>query len=374
MKKNKYIVFRSKLLPLSETFVYNQTKYLNKLEPLFTGITNVNGFPIKDKNTINDGGLFGRLLEIIFKVFYIDFNLTKKLKKQSPLLMHAHFGPDGWFGLKLTKKLKIPFVVTFHGYDATTLDSQIKNSFYSHRLFYKNRKKVFEHASKIIAVSEFIKDKIIKMGAPQSKVQVHYIGIDVDEFRFTSLEKRKKTILFVGRLRQKKGIHVLLKSFEELINKYPDYTLNVIGSGEEKNTLKLKYEHLLDNIKFLGEMSHDKVINHMAQASIFCLPSLTADNGDSEGLPIVLLEAMALGTPVVSTYHAGIPEAIIDGQNGLLAKENNINELTKKLDTLIQSSELRELYAKNARKTVEEKFSLRKQNQKLEEIYLKALK
>lgn len=151
----------------------------------------------------------------------------------------------------------------------------------------------------------------------------------------------------------------------------PDVQLEIVGDGPlrlslERLTMKLG---ISQQVRFVGALPHDEIVVHMKKASIFCLPSVTAENGDAEGLPIVLLEASASIKPVVGTLHGGIPEAIRDGENGFLVPERDIDTLGKYLLILLKNRELRQKMGEEGQRLVKMNFDIKKQTQYLEEIY-----
>lgn len=370
----KVIIFRSRLLPKSETFIRSQTKGIDKFKVTFLGITKVvNGILPKSDNVIclNEGGTLGYIKEIAYKLLRLALLWSKGLRNTKHDLIHAHFGPDGYLAIPLATNLDIPLIVTFHGYDATVTGEAVKKSFLMHRIFYRNRSKLFDKASLIISVSDYIKKRVIEIGAPEEKVIRHYIGIDIDKFRYNPYDQHDGDILFVGRLTEKKGLNYLIQAYMLLGNDYP-YKLKIIGEGKLMKSLN-DQAGANKNIVFMGAKNHEEVLNEISRAKILCLPSVTAKSGDSEGLPIVILESMALGTPVISTYHSGIPEAIEHNHTGILTQERDVNALSKSIAELIEDFERSNELSLNARKKVENEFSLLEQNKKLEELYIKVI-
>src|SRR5262249_19207401 len=151
-----------------------------------------------------------------------------------------------------------------------------------------------------------------------------HIGIDVE--RFAPAERQtspEPVVLFVGRLVAKKGCEYLIRAMAQVQVTRPDAQLVIIGEGPLDAALKALAEQTTCKCVFLGAQSSDEVRSWFQRARLFCLPSVTADTGETEGLPISILESLAMAVPVVSTQHAGIPEAIRDGETGLLAPERD---------------------------------------------------
>ncbi|MBA7689291.1 GDP-mannose-dependent alpha-(1-6)-phosphatidylinositol monomannoside mannosyltransferase [subsurface metagenome] len=130
-----------------------------------------------------------------------------------------------------------------------------------------------------------------------------------------------------------------------------------------------KSSKIKNYVKILGAVEQDEILKLYQQAHIFVLPSVTASNGDQEGIPVVLMEAQAVGLPIISTYHSGIPEVIMDGKSGFLVPEKDVNALADRLDYLIEHPEIWSEMGRCGRNFVEEKYDIKKLNQQLVEIY-----
>ena len=162
-----------------------------------------------------------------------------------------------------------------------------------------------------------------------------------------------------------------MEAFHNIRKKYPNATLTIIGSGElEKYIMSLaKKLKLGDSFRLLQHLPKAKVHEHLFNADLFCAASLTASNGDVEGIPNTLKEAMATGLPVISTTHAGIEELVTNNREGMLVKENNAHELANALDFMLTHKNLWQPYAAAARQKIEQNFDLKKQLKKQAEYY-----
>lgn len=287
-------------------------------------------------------------------------------------LVHAHFGTDGVYAMALADQLKIPFLVTFHGYDITIFRRSIWRTgkfLYYQLIFHEEELK--RKASTFIAVSHFIRNKLLEKGYPDEKIIQHYIGVNTAKFSPSCKRADERYILCVGRHIQKKGIDTLLLAFAQIARKHPSVSLIQVGTGPMTADLNALAKTLgIDNrVRFLGAQTHQAVLNLMRGAEIFALPSQTAKDGNCEGLPIVINEASACGVPVVSTWHSGIPEAVLDGETGFLVPERDDAALAEKLDFLLSDRALGEKMGQLGREFVCEVFDIRKQTVKLETIY-----
>jgi len=295
----------------------------------------------------------------------------KKLTENSAKIIHAHFGPSGIEVLPLAKKLNLPLVVTFHGYDASTL---LKNINYVLRL-----KELFDYAY-IISVSNAMHNELLELGANESKSTVIRCGIPVEKFNYRERTpvhlkmKRGKKIVFlqVSNFVEKKGHRFTIEAFSKIKKFYPNILLVLAGDGILLNDIKklVHYYNLNDSVEFLGKINENKVSEIMNSSDIFLHHSITSKEGDKEGLPTVLMEAMATGLPCVSTYHAGIPELIKDSINGYLVNESEIENYVNKIKLLLTKENN---FSKKSRETVEAEFSLAKSVQALVNTYNKII-
>jgi colanic acid/amylovoran biosynthesis glycosyltransferase len=303
------------------------------------------------------------------------------LKHQGLDLVHAHFSIDGLSASYFTKKLGIPLVTTLHGFDVTTSPADFLKSkrpaLVRYALFGDRLRR---QGAMFIAVSDFIAKKAIEAGFESNKLVRHYMGIDTDRFAPDPSEAdgtptRGPKLLHVARLVEKKGTRHLLEALSRLSKKHPEAQLEIIGDGPLKAELEAQVSALgLGRmVTFTGSVSHATITQRMKSSDLFVLPSVTASNGDSEGLPIVLLEAAACGLPVLSTWHAGIPEAVMHEKTGLLTKEHDVDGLTEALDALLSSAALRQNMGRAARAHVCDHFDIRKQGAALEALYQKML-
>lgn len=364
-------IYRRVFPLVSETFIKEQAAHLKRFEPTFIASTLLGETPFPNVSLSNHDFLdIKQLTHLVTRsprLFSGSFSHLSKLA-----LIHAHFGPDGIYAMSLAEKLKIPFLVTFHGYDITISRQAIWRTgkfLYYQLLFHEEALK--KKASAFIAVSHFIRTKLLEKNYPKEKIIQHYIGVDTAKFSPAIRKPERRYILCVGRHTEKKGIDTLLRAFARIAPKHPDVTLLQVGTGSLTARLHVlaKTLDIEKRVEFLGSQPHETVINLMKGAEIFALPSQTAKNGDSEALGIVFNEASACGIPVVSTWHGGIPEAVLDGETGFLVPEKEDAALAEKLDLLLGDRGLGEKMGKRGREWVCDAFDIRRQTDQLEAIY-----
>lgn len=289
------------------------------------------------------------------------------LRENGARLIHAHFGPAGLEMLPLAKFLNLPLLVTFHGYDASSLLHD--------PTYLRGLRELFEYAH-IITVSQVMADRLQEFGARPDRTQVHYIGVPVEDFRFISRtplrEKRRNSeqikFLQVSNFVEKKGHRYTVQAFRDFLAHHPASTLTLAGEGPLQQSIRHLCDELgiRDKVRFTGKVAKEQVIELMENSDVFLHHSVTAENGDQEGIPTVLMEAMAMGLVVVSTFHSGIPELIEDGHTGFLVSEKDIPGYVKKMTAAIDSPP--EL-PQQAAQSVWNKFNIGLQNVQLKNIY-----
>lgn len=375
-EKPAIIVYRDHLLSPSETFILRQAEALRSFVPYYAGSRLVQGLPLPKERTlvVNQGGLSGRLGEAVFKLQGSAPGLVRRLHDLNPALIHAHFGLDGVKALPLAHSLRTPLLVTYHGYDATVRDEYARRSFRSHRVYLRRREELERRAHLIIAVSQFIKTKLVEsQGFPEEKLLVHYIGVDTETLRPDPGVSREPAVLFVGRLVEKKGCEHLIRAMSKVQSAMPEAELVIIGDGPLRYDLERKASEMLLRYRFLGTQSPEAVQAWMNRARVFSVPSITAESGDAEGFGIVFAEAQAMGLPVASFASGGIPEAVSHDETGLLVYERDWEGLADNILLLLGKDALWRRFSEAGQARVRSFFDLRRQTSMLEEIYERVL-
>ncbi len=360
--KDTIAYFCKSYLPLSQTFIYDALRSTDKFNVLIlTGkIANLSSFPYpRDKIFVKTP-------------FFPQRYFRKVLTAHSVKLVHAHWGRYGILLLPLCQRLKLPLITSFYGIDVSR---HARHRFYLYRL-----RQLFDQGSAFIVLSNKMKQDILNLGCPEKKIFVHYQGVDINTFSFSkrphlpdSLQagKQRFDILLHGRFVEKKGLDYGIRAFKIIADKYPQAFLTIIGDGELRKKLQylVKSIGLQDRVTFLGFRPHSEIPAILKTMDILLSPNVTSHNGDKEGIPTTIKEAMATGLPVVSTYHSGIPELVLDGKTGFLVPERDIDALAEKLENLITDQQLREEFGKNGAEVIKGHSDLFKQARKLEDIY-----
>ncbi|MFJ7684887.1 glycosyltransferase [Peribacillus butanolivorans] len=300
------------------------------------------------------------------KVHYLNeiFSPKEYVERKNISLLHAHHGQLGMLLLPFKEETNLPLVTSIRGRDATLANQPIG--------YLDNMKMLFDRGERFFPVCQYLADRLIAWGCPPEKIRVLYGGVDLNQFNYrTSHKEGSQNILSIGRLVEKKGHHILMQAFQKIRGKFPNATLTIIGRGElEEYINSLANElNLGDSFRLLNHLPKDQVREQMTNADIFCAASLEAADGDVEGIPNTLKEAMAVGVPVISTNHAGIPELITNNKEGVLVQENNVDELAEALEFMLTNRELWETYTVAARQKIEQNFNLVQQLQQQAEFY-----
>ena len=368
--KKPVIIFRNELLHYSETFIPAQINSLSSYEPYYVGTKVIDPQKLGKAPLVVPFEGKSRIYRQLFtRTGYIWQGWLKTIKAIQAKLIHAHFGIDGVLALPLARKTRLPLLVTFHGYDITSNDCSKYVSGWNYETYNRGRQILFKEAKSFIAVSDFIRSQLIAKGCPEEKIIVHYIGIDTDKFTPDLTINRKPVVLFVGRLVEKKGCEYLIRAMAQVQSVMPEVELVIIGEGILREKLEQLAAQLLYSYRFLGAQPPEIVKTWMNQSQLLAVPSVTAATGDTEGAPMVVLEAQAMGLPVVGSLHAGIPELVLEGETGLLAKEKDWKTLAEKILLILKDNLFWHKLSHQGQERVNTSFNLRTQTQALENIY-----
>lgn len=279
--------------------------------------------------------------------------------------LHVHFGgPVATVGMLTAKAWKIPWSVTLHGPD----------EFFDQESFCLRQK--IESAGFVVCISDFCRSQVLRIvpSLDDHRVEVVRLGVDCEALHPSvagSESSSPSTLRLVctGRMVAAKGHRILLEALVLLAAEGIDFTCTLIGDGPERRSLESLCQQLgiAERVRFLGAMAHQPTLAEVAQADVFVLASF------AEGLPVALMEAMALGVPCVSTTIAAIPELIEDGKNGMLAPPANPAALHRALKRLAGDAAFRLFLGRNARATVEESYNLARNLDMLQQVWLRRL-
>ncbi|TWB41130.1 glycosyltransferase [Nitrospirillum pindoramense] len=366
------VIFRHNLFRVSETFITEQARFLRRHTPLYLGRLRYGPGPQGAESlALRDLWPHFALPRIGWQMLTRDPSPYQRLLAgRRPALIHAHFGVEGVYALPLARRLGVPLVTTFHGFDATlsTAALMLSPAWINYPLF---RGRLARQGDLFLCASAFIRERVLAMGFPPERTQVHYIGVDTQAIPPRDLVEETPTILHVARLVEVKGAEYLIRAFARLAPRHPGTHLDIIGDGPLRQSLQQLAGTLGvgERVRFLGALPHAEVLARMRRAAMLVLPSVRTGSGRVEGLGMVVLEAAAAGVPVVGSRIGGIPEAVIDGQTGLLAPERDAEALARHMDALLSDRDLRQRMGADARSHVARHFDIRHQTAALERLY-----
>ena len=296
------------------------------------------------------------------------------LKEHNVSICHFHYGTDAGMYLKVIKRVKIPSVVSFYGYDCSSFPSW----YFGYGKLYLRR--VFHEADIFLSMSEDMKKDLIALGCPEEKIIVHYHGTDVQKFQFKREYKDSDpvSLLIVAALVPQKGHIFLFEALKDVIQKIPDIQLRIVGDSFGKYFyLKDDFKKFIEtnrlsgNVTFLGALPYlsQEFFEEFKNADIFVHPSVISETGEKEGIPGTIIEAMASGLPVITTYHAGIPYIIDNRKTGILIKEWDVDALSEAIINLALDRPARERIGKNGREFAVNNLDLKVKEVELEDLY-----
>lgn len=355
-------VFRSPLFNASETFVRAHLAALRRYRPIAVGLV-AKGKAESPRFLLTPGERLA--LTLLGRAGAAGARLRAAA---APGLVHAHFGTDGLLALPLAEALAVPLVVTLHGHEVSR--SRVR-MLASGRLSWMRyallKRRLFERGGLFLAVSEAVRRRALAAGYPAQRVITHPNGVDTGFFRPSGAPPEPGLILHVGRLVEKKGTAALL----DAVARTEDARLVIVGDGPLRSALERQARSVgvEARVRFTGALPPDEVLGWMQRAWLLAAPSVTAGDGDAEGLPTVLCEAAAVGLPVVATRHSGIPEVVSEGETGLLSPERDVGLLARNLSLLLASPRMRESLAGAARLRALDRFDLVRQIERLEGYY-----
>jgi glycosyltransferase involved in cell wall biosynthesis len=368
-QRKTILVYRDRIVPRSEAhFLRRLYIGFERLNPVWIGRHQGDGLGDLgvEPQFIGRDGMLGALDRSRFKHLGT-LPPIPNLRALNPCLVHAHFGRGGALALPIARALGVPLVVHYHGGDAT------KDKHYRRGLvptIYQRRLAALQRdAALIVCVSDFIRDRLLARGFPPEKLLVHRYGVELagmaDDHQ--SDAPTDPCLLFAGRFVEKKGIGFLIEAMRRLGREGRDLRLTLIGDGPIAGELKRAAADV-PNISFPGWIPNHELRLRMRGALAVCVPSIEAASGDAEGLPNVVIEAMAAGAPVVATHHAGIGEAVEDGRTGLLVPSGDVTALTAALRRLVDEPGTARAMGAEARRVALDKFDAMAQSRRLEAI------
>lgn len=324
--------------------------------------------PWYTRQLFSDSPLIQRVVKSITRVVWARFTLPADLEQTE--LLHAHFATIGWYYLSLRRKLHIPLIVSFYGYDYEWLPR-------NHPEWQKRYEVLFDEAALFLAEGRAGREKLIRMGCPEYKVQIARLGVNVKEISFALRHKKTNSLRLVqvASFTEKKGHTTTVRAFARAAALYTDLHLTLVGmdpSGLRVGLEKIIAEYGIANrVAFVDGIDFARLHKYLQDFHVFIHPSRHSETGDSEGgAPIVLLDAQATGMPVLSTIHCDIPDEVIHEVTGILVQENDYEGLAEAIGRFYRMEETEyHCFCRNARRHIEENYDVIMCAEKLRDIY-----
>jgi len=252
------------------------------------------------------------------------------LSRIAPSVVHAHFGPIGCEMIPATRAAGIPLITSLYGVDAAVLPFLPR--------WRERYARLFKDGDIFLAEGPEMRKKVVKAGAPPDRTLIHPIALDLTKYPRWSPDA-DPTVLFVGRFVEKKGLLDAIAAFGRARETVPRARMTIVGGGGDEAEARafVSQKRLDDSVEFVGMKPHADVIARLSRTSALIHPSVTATDGDSEGgAPTILLEAQAIGTPIVTTRHADIPHVVPEGPGVWLCAEHDVDALAMALRVALQ--------------------------------------
>ena len=323
------------------------------------------------------------------------FNLTKKVvlrllprlfgsledtlisygKKEKIQLVHAHFADVGWQFKNIAQQLKVPFFVSFYGWDYEKLP-HVKPDFMNHF------QTLFKCVDKFICEGQHGAATLLSYGCPKEKIAIVPLGIQPDQIDFITRSKLPNQLKMVqiASFTEKKGHVYAIEAIASIIKECPNIELTFIGNGsepkrKERLVQQVKNLNLSDQVRFLPAIDYADLYTTLAEYDVFIHPSCYAEDRDCEGgAPIVLLDAQATGMPVISTTHCDIPDEVIHQKTGLLSQEKSVEELAKNIKVFYKMDDAGyQKFSNHASKHVRKNYSITENALLLRDLYLEVV-
>jgi glycosyltransferase involved in cell wall biosynthesis len=352
-------VFRSSFLSTSETFIADHLGALRAYRPVVFCEAEVlsPNRPDVDVVLLGKAAWQRRLLRHLG----IAPAFSRAARAERIALMHAHFLTDADHVVRFCMRQRLPLVVTAHGFDATLYKGDHGG---------RRRREVMSHASAIVCVSDFIRDCLLAEGYPADKLITLPLGVDLSQLSYRPFGPERAGILSIGRLVEKKGTAFLIRAYATLPAPLRErHPLSIVGDGPLLGELEALAGGLGVDVRFLGARKRSFGLELLERSRVFCLPSVRAADGDAEGMPIAIMEAMATGTPTVFFASQHMSERIAAAGAGIAAGYRDVEDLAGHLSALLGSDDLSRSVSEAGRRFCIDTFDLAANTARLEALY-----
>jgi len=381
--KLKICHFVTYYLPVTQNWIYSQLTHNEECRAavLCQRLVNPKQFPFDAVYPIcKSQGLPSvpeRLIHKIFERYPYNPHLSN-ISRISPNILHGHFLLESWRNYRLIKYTNIPLVTTCYGQDITSL---LKKPFWAAR-----SRKVFDLGAAFIVEGKYMGEALAAKGCPKEKIRVIKLGVDVDRIASgigSNKNDKKIRILFTGLNREKKGAVYAAKAFVKALDNHQnennsvDLELHLLGDGVYRKTVEkiLADAGVRRKAVFHGMTPYSRYLEILKGVDIVLAPSVRAADGDTEGgAPVVVIEALCAGVPVVGSNHCDIPNIVSHGSTGLLSDERDAEALARDIRTLAENPQLRAAMGERGTRYALEEHDIGRQVRKITDVYREVLR
>lgn len=287
--------------------------------------------------------------------------LIKSWKKNKIDVILAEYGTTAAIYLDAIQTSAIPLVIHFHGYDATahkTLEH-----------FREEYRQMFNYATYIIAVSSIMHEKLIALGCPKNKLIKNTYGPN-DLFLELKPQFLQPQFIAIGRFTDKKAPYYTILAFKNVLKEFPEAKLIMAGDGHLLNSCEnlVQYFGIANSVEFIGVITPEEYGTRLEESLAMVQHSITAQSGDMEGTPLAILEASAAGIPVISTFHAGIPDVIINEETGLLVHEHDVDGMSQNMVKVLSDKSYAMEMGSKGRNNIAKNYSMKRHIDKIDEL------
>jgi colanic acid/amylovoran biosynthesis glycosyltransferase len=365
-------IFVERFLPPSQAFVMTQAKAYARYTPRFVAGTRMGeghgraiDAPVHEIRRSRAMTLGMGLLKIPRIAVPALFPPLRKVD-----IIHAHFGKNGYVLGPLAKRLHIPMVTTFHGFDATYAgDPKTPGGFNQVRYFDHGRHQMAGWSRANIAVSDFIRDRLIGLGFPSEHIFRHYIGVDTGQFRPDPTPRKPGRVVSIARFVEYKGYRYMIEALARVAAQGVPVDYVMIGDGPLRQEMEALARASLPSVTVHRQLDQAGIRAQLGEAQLYLHGSVTLDNGHAEAFGIANLEAQAVGTPVIAFRSGGVGEAVEEGATGLLAAERDVATMADHIGALLSDAGRWRAFHERAPLWVAERFDIVRQTALLEDYY-----
>ncbi|HVM55164.1 MAG TPA: glycosyltransferase [Acidimicrobiales bacterium] len=366
------LVYRETLVAASEPFILAQGEGLERHVAWYLALRRAAGHPLPAERSLvwrADGGALGSARRGAWKRWGLAPRTMRAVRALHPAVVHAHFGRDAAQVLPMVDRAGAPLVVTFHGHDVFRTDESLRTGSRSDRLYLERRARLAATGARFLAVSTVVRDRLLELGFPSDRVELHHIGVDVDRIERSAagVDRDPKLVVFAGRLVPHKGASDLVRALADA--RLTGVRLAIVGDGPGRREVDALGRALDVRIEHLGFLEQDQVWAWMARAATVVVPSRTAESGWVEAFGLVAAEAQAAGTPVIASRCGGLGEAVAPACRSMMFDEGDVEQLAERLAATFDDPAASDQRGAESRVWVRQHLALAIQNRRLDDLY-----